>query len=139
MLDYLKNNKKAEVAPLVVSPIFETAPKERQILEGYICNFMQCKSIKTSFLYKYDEFNKNFSNYLPLKEAYDFVIVARTKKSQIFGVISCGIGAKSKAMAFNLNSAKCFTGDANIPSSTFDGGYLIFGQGEIRFRSNSNL
>jgi hypothetical protein len=90
---------------------------------------LKLKSIKTTFLYKYDEFNKNFSNYLPQKTPYDFVIIAKSKKSQIFGVISSGLGPRSKAMAFNLNSGKTFTGDTNVNSSTYDGGYLIFGQG----------
>lgn len=109
------------------------------MLEGMVCKFMQYKSIKTTFLYKYDEFNKNFANYLPIKSNYDFVLLAKTKKSQIFGVISIGLGPKSRAMAFNLNSGKTFTGDASMSSTTYDGNYLLFGQSEIRIKNNSIL
>jgi hypothetical protein len=82
MLDYIKSHKSgSEAGPFVVSTIFEAAPKERGVLEGIVCKFMQRKSIKTTFLYKYDEFNKNLANYLPIKSSYDFVLLAKTKKS----------------------------------------------------------
>lgn len=100
---------------------------------------MQCKSIKTTFLYKYDEFNKNFSNYLPIKSPYDFVLLGKTKKSQLFGVISIGLGQKSRALAFNLNSGKTFASEPSMGSSTYDGSYLLFGQSEIRIKNNSIL
>jgi hypothetical protein len=76
---------------------------------------------------------------LPIKSSYDFVLLAKTKKSQIFGVISIGLGQKSRAMAFNLNTGKTFAGDSSMSSTTYDGSYLLFGQSEIRIKNSSIL
>lgn len=90
---------------------------------------MQCRSFTSALLYKYDDFNKNFANYLPIKEAFNFVILLKSKKGQIFGVVACGIGPKTKVAAFNLNTGKLFLGDSNLSASYYDSGYLNFGTG----------
>lgn len=60
-------------------------------------------------------------------------------KEVIFGVISKGLGANSQALLFNANNSKTFTGDIKTASSTYDGGNLLFGNGEIRFKNNTSM
>lgn len=60
-------------------------------------------------------------------------------KNAIFGVISKGLGVKSQALLFNANSGKSFTGDIKTDSTQYEGGNLVFGYGEIRFKNNTNM
>lgn len=117
------------------------ASKQRANLNAAISKFLRGQKFTTTFLYKYDDFTKNFSNYLPtVRPYYDFVIIVKLKSSVIFGVICSGIGPGSRATAINATSDRSFSGEQkSISSTNFDGSFLVIGQGEIRFRNNSNL
>lgn len=76
---------------------------------------------------------------MPLTVNFTFLIVAKLKNSQIFGIISKGLGPKSTAVVFNATSGKSFASFEGMNSSVFESGLLVFGQNEIRFKNNSNL
>lgn len=67
------------------------------------------------------------------------MILCRSKKGEVFGVISLGLGRLSRAMIFNLDCGNFRYSNVNESWSIFESNLLIFGNNEIRMKNNSGL
>lgn len=106
-------------------------PKEREFLHSQCCEFFKCRDISSKLSFKYDDYSKNFANYIPnATRKFAFLVLFKAKKSQaVFGLISTSIGRDSTSMAFNLNTMKVMkkTSTSRVIPSSFDNNILKFG------------
>jgi len=117
-------------------------PRERSFLLDECCKFFGVNGLSTKLSFKYDEFCKNFANYLPtLQNKFLFAVVMKTKKNVVFGVVSYHIGRESKAFAFNLSSMKVMhkSPRSRVPATNYESSMLRFGNEELILRNNSSL
>ena len=104
--------------------------------------FFGVNYISTKLSFKYDEWFKNFSEYLPTPpKEFLFAVIMKTKKDVVFGVISDSVGKESKALAFNLKTRKIMKKSqrAKASSTSYENSMLKFGNDEIVIRNNSSL
>ncbi len=103
--------------------------------------------IDSNMLWRYDDFNKNFSNYLPnnILNPFAFVIIFRTKTNNIFGAFAEGLcdkdNTKHRAFLFSLTNKNVFyvgPKAGEIQSVKFQDNFLNFGNNELRLRNNYN-
>ena len=85
-------------------------PKERAFLHEQCCKFLKCSSLSSQFVFKHDEFMKNFGHYLPtVSNRFIFVVLFKTKKQAVFGVLSDSLGKESSSFVINLTDMRVFS------------------------------
>jgi hypothetical protein len=116
-------------------------PRERSFLLEECCRFLGAGGLATRLGFKYDEFSRNFGNYLPtLQNKFAFAVVMRTRRQVVLGVVATGVGRDSRAFAFNLSSGRVLQRAAKsrlAAGCSFESSMLKFGNEEIILKNNS--
>lgn len=136
-----QSNEPADTT-LTVSLILEKLPDIRKFIIGEVGRFLNRPKFTSTLLFKYDDFSKGIGNYIPTsRNPYAFLLLLRSQKGEIFGLMANSVGNNSNAMAFNASQRTIFKKSEKadlLKGAEYTAGYLSFGSSEVRLKQNGN-